>query len=184
MIIRNGIDPKGVFLSFGLVCTYTALVFRVPIAVQPKKAVTAIMIIQAFQPSFLIGAGILIGIVLIILAFSGAVDLIYKVTPRSVVRGIQLGLSLNLILIAFMSMQSDGTNGWISSIIGVVAVLILSNNKKFPSCLALFGIEVGFSIFNGFPLEVSANNIRFELPTVYASANIDFTQAGLVLVVP
>ena len=184
LIIWNGLDPKGIFLSFGLLYIYTALVFRVPIAVQPMKAIAAIMITQALQPSLLLGAGILIGIVFIVLAFSGAIDRINRVTPRSVVRGIQLGLGLNLILVAFRFMQRDSINGWILSIIGVVAVLVLFKNKKFPPALALLGIGVGFSIFDGFPLEVFANNIGFDSPTLFAPANIDFVQAGLMLVIP
>jgi len=184
LIIWNGLDPRGIFLSFGLLYIYTAVVFRVPIAVQPMKAIAAIMITEALQPSSLFGAGILIGIVFIMLAFSGAINLINRVTPRSVVRGIQLGLGLNLILIAFMFMQRDHINGWILSIIGVVAVLVLFKNKKFPPALALLVIGVGFSVFDGFPFEVFLNNIRFDPPTVFAPANIDFVQAGVVLAIP
>jgi MFS superfamily sulfate permease-like transporter len=180
LIIQNGLDPKGVFLSFGLLYIYTALVFRVPIAVQPMKAIAIIMITQALQPSLLIGAGILIGIAFIVLAFSRTIHLINSVTPRSVVRGVQLGLGLNLILTAFRFMQ----NGWVLSIIGVFAVLVLFKNKRLPPALVLLAIGVSFSIFNGFPLEVFANNVKFDFPKIYAPANNDFVQALLVLVVP
>jgi len=183
LIIQNGLDPKGVFLSFGLLYIYTALVFRVPIAVQPMKAIATIMITQALQPSLLIGAGILIGIVFIILAFSGAIHIIDSVTPRSVVRGIQLGLGLNLILTAFRFMQKD-VNGWILSIIGVFAVLVLFKNKKLPPALVLLAMGVSFSVFNGFPLEVFANNVKIDFPTIFAPANNDFVQTLLVLVIP
>jgi len=184
LIIWNGLDPKGIFFSFGLLYIYTALVFRVPIAVQPMKAIAAIMVTEALQPSSLFGAGILIGVVFMILAFSGAVNLINRVTPRSVVRGIQLGLGFNLILIAFMFMQRDYINGWILSIVGVIAVLALFKSKKFPPALALLVIGVGLSVFDGFPFEVFANHLRFDFPIVSAPANIDFVQAGLVLVIP
>jgi len=183
LIIQNGLDPKGVFLSFGLLYIYTALVFRVPIAVQPMKAIATIMITQALQPFLLIGAGILIGIVFIILAFSGAIHIIDSVTPRSVVRGIQLGLGLNLILTAFRFMQKD-VNGWILSIIGVFAVLVLFKNKKLPPALVLLAMGVSFSVFNGFPLEVFANNVKIDFPTIFAPANNDFVQAWSVLVIP
>jgi len=183
LIIQNGLDPKGVFLSFGLLYIYTALVFRVPIAVQPMKAIATIMITQALQPFLLIGAGILIGIVFIILAFSGAIHIIDSVTPRSVVRGIQLGLGLNLILTAFRFMQKD-VNGWILSIIGVFAVLVLFKNKKLPPALVLLAMGVSFSVFNGFPLELFANNVKIDFPTIFAPANNDFVQAWSVLVIP
>lgn len=184
LIIWNGLNPKGVLLSFGVLYIFVGLVFRVPIAVQPMKAIAAIMITQALQPSLLFPAGIMIGIIFIVLALSGAIDLISRVTPRSVIRGIQLGLGINLISIAFSFMQRDYPNGWILSVMGVAAVITLFKSKRFPPALVLLATGAGFSLFNGFSFKGIANNRQLDFPIISPPANINFMQAVLLLVIP
>jgi len=59
-----------------------------------------------------------------------------------------------------------------------------SFQKKLPTTPVLLVIGVSFSIFNGFPFEVFANNKKSDFPIIFTPANIDFVQAGLLLVGP
>ena len=96
MTLINKLSPSAVFLSFGLFYLITGFYYRLPVPVQPLKAVGAIAIANpAMITESVIGAsGIIFGVVLLLLAISGTVDRIAKLFTQPVVRGIQLALGL------------------------------------------------------------------------------------------
>jgi len=184
LVIINGLDPKGIFLSFGLLYMYSGLVFGIPVPVQPMKAMASIMITEVLSPSLFFGAGLVVGVFFLILSITNGIELIHRLTPKSVVRGIQLGLGLNLILVAFKFMQKDYMIGWILSIVGVFVVSIFLKSRRFPSALLLLSIGIGFSIYNGFPLRIFAENINIAFPRSSLPTSADLVQGTLLLAIP
>lgn len=156
LITINGLSFTSVFLLVGLFYIASGLYFRLPIPVQPLKVVAAIAIASPVKVTLPImsAAGIIFGIFLLLLAFTGLIDKIARLFTRPIVRGIQLGLGFVLIIkgIDFIKdkellMQNSGEEVLIGSIpvnvlvgiAGIILVLFLLNSRKFPAALVLIG---------------------------------------------
>ena len=165
MIILNKLSPSSVFLSFGLFYIITGYYYKLPVPVQPLKAVGAIAIAYpAIITESVIGAaGIVFGFLLLFFSLTGLVDKLAKLFTQPVVRGIQLALGLIFLrkgigLIVqkdmFMSGSSPTLPGFnVNLVLGIIVfvmVLMLLDNKKLPAAIAavIFGITVGF-VFGG-----------------------------------
>ncbi len=163
MILINKLSPTTVFLSFGLFYLITAFYFRLPIPVQPLKAVGAIAIAFPNQiTESVIGAsGVIFGALLLLFYLTGFVDKLAKIFTQPVVRGIQLSLGLVFLrkgieLIVGKSLFLSGVVGKypdssINLILGAVVfaiVLLLLDNKKVPAAIAAVGIGIiaGFAL--------------------------------------
>jgi SulP family sulfate permease len=198
MILINKLSPSTVFLSFGLFYLITGFYYRLPIPVQPLKAVGAIAIASpALITEPVIGASAMIfGIILLLLAISGTVDLLAKLFTPPVVRGIQFSLGLIFLrkgieLIVQKNLFLTGAEGkfagyHINLAIGVavfIMVLLLLDNKKLPAALAALavGIIAGVTLGDSGALKFSMGptDIRFVSPTFN-----DFWTAFVMLILP
>jgi len=198
MILINKLSPTAVFLSFGLFYLIAGFYYRLPVPVQPLKAVGAIAIANpAMITESVIGAsGIIFGAILLLLAISGTVDKIAKLFTQPVVRGIQLALGLVFLrkgieLIIGKNLFLSGVAGRfaeynINLIIGVTVfllVLALLDNKKLPAALAALaaGIIAGLVLggFDGLRFSIGPTEIRFISPTPK-----DFWTAFIMLILP
>jgi hypothetical protein len=96
MILINKLSATTVFLGFGLFYLMTGLYYRLPVPVQPLKAVGAIAIAYPNQitESVIGAAGIIFGFLLLVMSLSGLLDRIARLFTQPVVRGIQLALGL------------------------------------------------------------------------------------------
>jgi SulP family sulfate permease len=198
MILLNGLSPSAVFLSFGLFYLVTGFYYRLPVPVQPLKAVGAIAIAYpAVITESVIGAsGIIFGAILLLLAITGTVDWIAKLFTQPVVRGIQLALGLIFLrkgieLIMGKNLFLSGVAGrfaeyHINLIIGVAVflmVLALLDNKTLPAALAALvaGISAGLLLggFGSLRFTLGPTDIRFITPTLK-----DFWTAFIMLILP
>ena len=140
-IVQCGLSPAPVFFFAGLWNVVTGFLFRLPIPVQPMKAIAAVAIAEGMTPGVIAAAGILMGgMVFLIGIFPGAGRLL-SLTPRPVVRGIQLGIGLKLLLTGVQSIRPLPMVGWDSLLVGGVAVtlIVLSYfRRKVPAALILF----------------------------------------------
>ncbi|MCA2009840.1 putative sulfate/molybdate transporter [Tritonibacter mobilis] len=93
-IALAGLSPQMVLLGFGLFYIATGLVYRLPIPVQPMKAIAAVALLGVASPTEIALSGVLIGLVLLGLGGTGLIDRIRRLVPQSVLSGPRLGLSL------------------------------------------------------------------------------------------
>ncbi|MFA5904276.1 MAG: putative sulfate/molybdate transporter [Desulfobacula sp.] len=198
MILINKLSPSAVFLSFGLLYILTGCYFKLPVPVQPLKAVGAIAIAYPamITESVISASGIIFGSLMLLFYFTGIVDKLAKFFTQPVVRGIQLALGLVFLrkgieLIVnknlFMSHASAASTGFnVNLIIGIlvfVMVLMLLDNKKLPAAIAAVGVGIltGF-IFDGFKGQnFSMGPTRIRL--IFPSLN-DFWLAFSMLILP
>src|SRR5712664_4032104 len=103
--LASHLDGASVLIMFGAMQILTGIGIRYarPMPVQPLKAMAAIVIAQQTAPEILYGAGIAIGLTMLVLASSGALAWLARVVPKSVVRGIQFGLGLQLASISLQN---------------------------------------------------------------------------------
>ncbi|MEW6219543.1 MAG: putative sulfate/molybdate transporter [Thermodesulfobacteriota bacterium] len=198
MILINGLSPSAVFLSFGLFYLLSGWYYRLPVPVQPLKAVGALAIAYPAQvtESVIGAAGIIFGAILLFLTCTGTVDRLARLFTPPVIRGIQLALGLVFLrkgveLIVRKNLFLSGEAGVLAEyhgnlMLGVVVfllVLALLDNKKAPAGLAALaaGILAGISLGGYGHLQPSfgATPIRLHLP-----AAGDFWTALTLLILP
>lgn len=99
--------PGPVLLGFGLGYLLVAAVYRVPIAVQPMKALGAMILAGALGPSEIAWAGALLGVCLVAFAAIPLLSRLARAVPQTVVTGLQAGLGLILLGVAAGMMRED-----------------------------------------------------------------------------
>ncbi len=208
MILVNGLDPSGLFLTVGVFYILSGLYFGVTTPVQPMKVIGAYAIATAMSASQILASGLLMGLLLMIIGVTGAITVIGKYTPKSVVRGVQL--STGTLLMAqgvkfmlgtakiqilrqsaepYLSLQTVGSVpiGIIIGVCGVVLTLLLLENKKLPAGLLVVfaGLIIGLILgtHEGLDKLRISINIPKLLPLNFP-AGADFTFALLALVLP
>jgi len=198
MIFINKLSPSSVFLTFGLFYLVSGYYFRLPIPVQPLKAVGAIAIAYpAIITESVIGAaGIIFSVFLLVFSLSGMIDQLAKLFSQAVVRGIQLTLGLIFLkkgieLIINKDLFMSGAQGKfagypVNLILGIVVfglVLLLLDNKKFPAALVALavGIVSGVALggFSMLTLSLGPTEMHLIKPTMG-----DFWTAAIMLIIP
>ncbi|RME39911.1 MAG: sulfate permease, partial [Thermoflexia bacterium] len=97
LITVNGLPATGVFFGVGVAYILAGLFYRLPIPVQPLKAVAAIAIARGLSSRTVTAAGWWMGALLLLFALTDAPRWLDRLFTRPVIRGIQLGLGLMLV---------------------------------------------------------------------------------------
>jgi len=140
-----GMDPSGLLVFMGLANIATGLVYRLPMPIEPMKALAIMAIAQAWTPDKVLASGFAMGLTWLLFGLTGAMTWIAANTPRAVTRGIQLALGVQLALQG-AKMASDS---WILAIGALLVVLLLRKNRHAPAALVLVLSGVGIMIFQG-----------------------------------
>ncbi len=110
--------PTPVFAGFAVGYVLVAAVYRLPVSVQPMKALGAVIIAGGLTALETAWAGGIVGAVLLLLAVVPSFEKATRAIPRSVVTGLQAGLGLMLGTVAFGLMGSD----WIMALAALAAL--------------------------------------------------------------
>ena len=181
MILTAGLHSSSVLVMFGLMQLLTAFTYRIPMPVQPLKAVAVIVITQQVAPEVLYGGGLAIGLVMLALSVSGGIDWLARTVPKAVVRGLQLGLGMQLALLAMREyVQADGTRGFVLAGVAFVTVIALLGNRKVPPALPVIGVGVAYALFFKLNSADFTNALGFSLPRV-RPVTWDAAAAGFIL---
>lgn len=184
MIAINSVDPASTLILFGALQILTGLVYGMPMPVQPLKAVAAIMITTGAKAEMMYGAGLVLGVTMLLLSLSGSITRVAAWMPNSVVRGIQFGLGMNLMLVATSYMQKMGWLGWVISAVGILSVLSLGQNKRLPSSLLLVALGLVIAWFTDLRRDLIVSGLGFALPQLHIPKWQDLLEGGLRLALP
>ncbi|WP_306153406.1 putative sulfate/molybdate transporter [Roseovarius sp. MMSF_3281] len=145
-IALAGLSAPMVLMGFGLFYIITGLVYRLPVPVQPMKAIAAVAMLGVVSPAEIALSGVLIGLVLLMLGGSGLIDQIARLVPQSVLSGLQLGLGLSLGWVAVGLVQDQ----WL---IGVLSFGVAITALRAGTHAALLTIIAGvaFGLIAGLP---------------------------------
>ena len=135
-----GLPAPNVLLCFGLFYIVAGLIYRLPIPVQPMKAIAAVALVSEVTPGTVALSGIVGGLALSALGASGVIDRIARLVPQSVLSGLQLGLGLALGWIALGLMKDQVLVGLVS--LGV-AVAFLRFGAHAALATILCGVTLG-----------------------------------------
>jgi xanthine/uracil permease len=110
LTLANDLNLGTTLIFTGIYNILTGAIYGVPMPVQPMKAIAAAAISGSdFDVPEIMAAGILTGGILIVLGVTGLMQLVYKIIPLSVVRGVQLaqGLSFALTAVKYIRKVQD-----------------------------------------------------------------------------
>jgi hypothetical protein len=183
LIVGNGLSATAVLLPAGVLYVAAALVYRLPVPVQPLKAFGAIAIAQGLGSDEIAAGALLMGAIFLVLGRAGLIDLAARAVPRAVIRGVQLTVGLLFLKIAW-GLVSDppeafvagGADLWLA--LGVLALAFAFRRR--PISLALVGVGVAVMVARaGGDAGLGPSAIAF--PSLDATA---FWTAFTVLVIP
>ncbi|KAM4086668.1 hypothetical protein ACJW30_10G119500 [Castanea mollissima] len=123
LTLANDLNLGTTLICTGVSNIVTGAIYGVPMPVQPMKAIAAAAISGSdFGVPEIMASGILTGGVLLVLGITGLMQLVYKLIPLSVVRGIQLAQGLSFALTAvkyirkiqdFSKSKAKGDRPWL-----------------------------------------------------------------------
>lgn len=182
-------DPYGILLAFGIAKIVSGFYYRTPFPIQPMKAIGAVATTQAAQtitltPNAVYGAGILTGIIWLLLGVTGAAKKLADVVSRPVAIGIVMGLGFGFMLegIKMMSQQ------WLLGSVALVGTMVLLANRTMPVMFLLLIVGAFTAVAQNPALldELSAMRLDFRLPA-FALSNItwaEFIAGAIFLALP
>jgi len=185
MVLVCGLDAASVLILYGALQIFTGLSYGMPMPVQPLKAMAVIVITQKLSANILYGGGLAIGIVMLLLTVTGAMDWVANAVPKSVVRGIQLGLGLQLAALALKDyVPADGKTGFVIASVAFLIAILLLGNRRFPPALLIIFLGVAYALLTKVSAAGLAHSFGFRLPQLRHPAWADIATGFLVLALP
>jgi MFS superfamily sulfate permease-like transporter len=169
------IDPFGILFSFGAAMLFCGLYYKTPFPVQPMKAIGAAAATQAAQTAVITqaavySAGLVTGLIWLILGLTGAATRIAKLVPRYVVIGIVLGLGFNFMLEGIKMMSTD----WLAASVGLIGTVLLLRNRAVPAMFLLLLFGGLWGVVQDPAVANALVSIRFE----FRMPNVVFSSIG------
>lgn len=185
MVLAAGLDVTSVLVMFGLMQLASGLAYGLPMPVQPLKAMAVLVITQKLAPGVLFGGGLAIGLVMLALAATGALDWLARVVPRPVVRGIQLGLGLQLAQLALRDyIPSEGAAGYALAGLAFLTTLVLLGSRRFPPATFVVLLGVAWALVAKVDGASLAGSFGFRLPTPLVPTWGDVATGFVLLAIP
>lgn len=185
MILAAGLDPTGVLTAFGLMQIATGLLYRMPMPVQPLKAMAVLVIAQKATGSMLFGAGLAIAVMMLLLSVTGTLGWLVRAVPKVVVRGIQAGLGLQLAHLALREyMPASGAYGYVLAAISLLIILLLLGNRRFPPAMFVIILGVAFAFVFSHGSVAWVHTLALHLPHIQVPSRSDIWSGFVVLAIP
>lgn len=208
MILINDMNPIGIYVGVGLFYILSGLYFKVTSPVEPMKVISAYAIATGITASQIQASCLWLFVILFIFSATGLVNVVGRVIPKAVIRGVQLstgllllsqGVKLMLGTSSFQAVQ-DATEPYLiyqyigfvpigivlGSVLGVVTLLLL-DNKRLPAAVVVVGVGALIGVLFGNQVGWSQISPGFNLPAIlpngFPTLN-DFSFALLILVLP
>jgi MFS superfamily sulfate permease-like transporter len=170
-IISCGLNPAGFLVMMGLCNIVTGLIYRLPMPIEPMKIIAIVAIAQHWTPSMVYASGFGMGIIWIILAITGIIDWITKVTPHSVIRGIQVTLGILLAIEAYKMIST----WWLIGIISISIVILFQQNRYAPAAIILMVIGLLIMLWKGQLNQISSPMLSFPTFTNFSLKEVGQT---------
>jgi MFS superfamily sulfate permease-like transporter len=144
-IVVCGLNPAGFLVMMGLANIATGLVYRLPMPIEPMKVLAVVAITQGWSPTMVYASGFGMGAIWLLFGLTGIMGRIARVTPKSVIRGIQIALGVLLAFQAFKMVSA----WWALGILSILIVVILRQNRYVPAAIVLMVLGVAIMFVKG-----------------------------------
>ena len=140
-----GLNPAGFLVMMGAANIVTGLLYRLPMPIEPMKVLAVVAIAQGWSPSQVYASAFGMGVVWMLLALSGVMGWIARITPKPVVRGIQVALGAMLAVTALKMIST----GWVLGLVALILVIVLRRNRYAPAAIVLMVMGVAIMLITG-----------------------------------
>ncbi|KAJ3277334.1 hypothetical protein HK104_003394, partial [Borealophlyctis nickersoniae] len=132
----------------GLYNIITGFIYGIPMCVQPMKSISSIALATSMPMQEIVAAGFWVSSITLVLGLTRTIKLINDWIPLAIVRGIQLGTGMNLLIKGCTTiLDSRGWDfdhyAWLDNYVVAIAafgvVLAWYHSKRNWSAIALFG---------------------------------------------
>lgn len=185
MIPAASLDAASVFVVFGAAQLLTGLLYGLPMPMQPLKAMAVLVITQKLSAGVLHGAGLAIGCVMLILTLSGLLNWLARVIPLCVIRGVQMGLGLQLANLAMKNyLPGSGVPGYVLALVSFAIGVALMGSRRFPAALAIIALGMAYAMVMDIDAGVVAGGIGLAAPVFHAPTWTDIATGFFALTLP
>ena len=151
------------------------LYYRLPIPIEPMKAIGAVAIAGGISGGEIVASGIIIGVLFLVLGLTHSMTWIGDRIPKSVIRGVQAGLALMLLKTSLGYIIPDPVFAAISIAI-ILIFFVASQRTRVPDVSALLVLFIGLGV--GIATQGMPPFRLIPLPTLILPASADFV-AGI-----
>jgi MFS superfamily sulfate permease-like transporter len=161
-------DPYGILLAFGVAKIISGLYYKTPFPIQPMKAIGAVATTQAAQtiiitPNAVYGAGIVTGVIWLLLGVTGATKKVADLVSRPVAVGIIMGLGFGFMLEGIKMMSQ----GWWLGGAALLGTMLLLTNRAVPVMFLLLIVGAFAAVVQDPTLvnNLSTIHVDFRMPS-------------------
>jgi len=187
MVSINGLNISSALFFAGLFNVITGIAFGIPMAVQPMKAIAAVAISEGLTKNEILAAGIVTGSVIFLFGITSIIELLKRIIPLSVVRGLQLGLGISLVIKGVSMVLGTGRFfGYDSIFIGLISALLLLFlffSRRIPGALVLFLFGV-VMLFLESPIILKSLSFSLNFPNFVNLRFDDFINGTINAAIP
>lgn len=186
--VNGTVSLSSTLIFSGIANILTGLFFGIPLPVQPMKAIAAVAIANSFSNGEIAAAGIFVAACIFAFSVTGLLRWFADVIPIPVVKGIQVGAGLSLIIAAGGSISNLGwvTPSWADNRIWAIAafifLLVVNYFRHIPYALVVLLIGLVFAVIRAAQINDLPNFIPW-VPILSIPVNGDWrvgiVQAGI-----
>ena len=185
MILAAGLDSASVLIMFGVMQIFTGSFYKMPMPVQPLKAMATIVITQKISANILYGAGLTIGLSMFILNITRLIHWIGRIVPKTVIRGIQLGLGIKLGLLAMQDyVTADGVSGYYLAAASFIIAILFLGNRKYPPAILIIILGIAYAYVFKIKSYSIFNIVNIQIPNFHIPTWPDIITGFLILTIP
>jgi len=177
LVIFNGFPPERLLFLWGLTYIVTGWYYRVPVSVQPLKAMAVIAIASGFGVSELASTALFYGVLMISLSVTGVIRILQRIFSMSLIRGIQLGLGFILFHTSVTMVTTNGLLlggasvnlplNLLLTLLTIVIIALLQSRRDLPAALMVIIVSIIIVYIYGthiMPFKDSEGLLQFTLP--------------------
>ncbi|KAN0071872.1 hypothetical protein V8E54_010468 [Elaphomyces granulatus] len=180
LTVNGTISLSSTLIFTGAFNVLTGLFFGLPLPVQPMKAIAAVALVSSFSHGEIAAAGLFVASCILIFCLTGFLRWFADFIPIPVIKGIQVGAGISLIIAACQSLIAK--LGWVRpswadnlswTIAAFLFLLVANIYRRIPYALVVFMVGLLFAII----LAAQSSNLpslRLWMPFLTIPAGTDW----------
>ncbi|KAH8423420.1 putative sulfate/molybdate transporter [Aspergillus melleus] len=185
LAVNGTVSLSSTLIFSGLFNILTGLLFGIPLPVQPMKAIAAVALAQSFSNGSIAAAGIFVSACVGLFSITGLLRWFADVIPIPVIKGIQVGAGLSLIIASGGSLLSSLSwlhPSWADNLIWAIAafifLLVTNVYRNIPYALIVFILGLVFAIIRS-TVASSLPSLELWHPSVFAPTGPEWLRGAI-----
>ena len=181
-ILLLDFNPAGIFLAFGIGHMILAILYKVPLPLQPMKAISSLAIAESWNKEGVMGTGLAMGILCSIIASSKKLNNLVDRIPNSVVYGTILGLGIKL----FSKSLQMISGYYLYAVLLIIVCQVMNAKLKIPKSIVLVAFGLFYVFFvQGFKLDsLGLQLATFEINSIGLGSMFEGLYNAVVIQLP